>query len=60
MCGVQFGLARLRAENQGGYTQASLAKEIFTEAREKKKDIQQVRGRRRPHEVMRSEGWVKT
>jgi hypothetical protein len=49
LVGLRFNLTRLRAENQGHYTQASIARDIFANARDKKIDIQQVRGRRRPH-----------
>lgn len=57
---VRLGVARLKADNQGHYTQAQLAREIFDGAKQTGKDIQQVRGRRRPHEVKRNGNWEKT
>ena len=53
------GLHRLRAENDGGYTQAGIAKEIYEGARTSGKDITQVRGRRRAHEVVKDGAWEK-
>ena len=54
------GLARLRADNEGHYTQAELARDIYAGAKESGNDIIQVRGRRRPHQVMREGSWVAT
>lgn len=51
---VRFGgLYRFKAEREGNYTQAEIARDIQQSARESGKDIMQKRGRRRPHEVKR-------
>lgn len=56
---VRFGVARLKADNRGHYTQASLAREIHEGAKAKGRDIMQVRGRRRPHEKQQNGTWEK-
>lgn len=56
---VRFGVARLKADNRGHYTQAEIGREIYDGAKKSGRDIQQVRGRRRPHEKQRDGVWEK-
>lgn len=57
--GTRWGIHRLKNDNAGHYTQAELSREIFAGAKEKGRDIQQVRGRRRPHEKSVEGSWEK-